>query len=137
VLVCALGLLPLSHAEAAGLTPAPGSRELVVLHQAVDEIETLLFAANFQQAIAKARSARDGARNLPRGPESLQVKARLEVLLSTAQIALGDRAGARSSMKRAVYMWPLLSLDERTTSPRVLELLRAVRHQGKTARRRR
>jgi hypothetical protein len=136
VLICGLGLLPLPRAEGAGLAPAPGSRDLALLNEAVNEIQALIFAADFQAAIAQAETARNAARDLPRGPEPLQMKARLEVLVSTAQIALGDRTAARSSIKRAVYMWPLLNLDERTTSPRVMKLFRAVRRDGKkTARR--
>jgi hypothetical protein len=133
LLICVVGLFPTRPADAAEGTPVP-ARGLVALERAVDEIDALVLAADFQGAIERAEATRPGTRDLLRTPEALRARARLEVLLSTAQIALGDRPGARRSMQRAVYVWPLLSLDERTTSPRVVRLFRAVRGKGKATR---
>lgn len=126
VLICAAALIPTS-ADAAG-------RDLAGLERAVDEIGALVLAADFQRAIARGKKTRPLGRDLPRSSEAMQARARLEVLICSAQIALGDRAEARRSIERAVYLWPLLSLDERTTSPRVLKLFRAVRASTEAAR---
>ncbi len=116
------------------LPSAAVGQDLASLERAVEELEALVRVADFERAIGKAETARRGARNLPRSPASLRAQARLEVLLCTAQVAMGDGAGARSSMQRAVYVWPLLELDPRTTSPRLVKLFRAVRGNGGSAR---
>ncbi len=122
-------LLVGSCALALGLgTAQPASaRGFAAFDAAVDEVERLVLTADFQGAIARAQRARDGARSLPRHREALERRARLEVLLASAQIALGRKADARKSMQRALYVWPLLSLDAKTTSPRVTRLLDEVR----------
>ena len=134
LLICAAGWLPTLPAEAAGGAPSSAGREFAALERGVDDVEALVLAADFQRAITRGETTRQGVRNLPRTPESLQAQARLEVLLCTAQIALGDHSSARRSMQRAVYVWPLLALDERTTSPRVVKLFRAVKDNSGAAR---
>jgi hypothetical protein len=49
------------------------------------------------------------------------------VLLCTAQVALGEQDAALESMRGAMAIWPLLTFDPRTTSPRVMEVFRKVR----------
>jgi hypothetical protein len=105
--------------------------DLPSFERGMGEVEALLRGADFEGAIRRAEKLRPLGRDVPRGPDTLKMRARLEVLLSSAQVALGDRSAARASMKRAIYLWPLLSLDERETSPRVLKVFEAVR--GKSA----
>lgn len=124
IVVCLTALLWAPASTAAG-------RDLATLQRAVNAIAERVRGADFQGAITRAETTRPIGRDLPRSPEALELRARLEVLLSTSQVALGDDAAARRSMERAVFLWPLLDLDERTTSPRVVKLFRAVR--GKSA----
>ena len=113
--------------------PSQASNETARFEDALREVAALVESADFQAAIARAEQARPLGRKVPRGPQTLESRARLEVLLSSAQVALGDRDGARSSMKRALYLWPLLSLDPRTTSPRVLKVLHEARRKDAPA----
>lgn len=114
----AVGLALAGPAVGAGLTG---------FERRVDEIEALVLAADFQKALARGEATRPRGRDLPRSQDVLKERARLEVLLCSAEIALGNREAARRSMKKAVFLWPLLSLDERTTSPRVVKLFESVR----------
>jgi len=123
---CAAALLVLSPLPAAA-GPPPGPRDLGALQRSVAEIESLVAGAWFRKAIAAADATREWADDIPRSPEAKEARARLEVLASTAQIALGDEAAALRSMERAIYVWPLLHLDETTTSPRVVRLFHKLR----------
>lgn len=132
-LIGVVGVLVAHPAGAAGAGRSSTLRDLPALERSVREVGSLVAEADFQAAIARAEATRRWAEDIPRSPDALRTRARLEVLLATAQIALGDRDGARRSMRQAVYVWPLLSLDERTTSPRVVRLFRAVRGGGRSA----
>ncbi len=50
---------------------------------------------------------------------------RLELVTATAQVALGREALAREAFARALSNDPELSLDPRTTSPKVLRVFHA------------
>jgi hypothetical protein len=126
LLFVVLELCEIRPASAAGGPPAPAMRDLGALERAIDDIGRRVVTADFQGAISRAEAARSWAGDVPRSPDALQARAELEVLLCTAQVALGDRSGAQRSMQRALYVWPLLVLDDRTTSPRVLDVFRAV-----------
>jgi hypothetical protein len=106
---------------------APRAADLTALETSIREIETLLLDANFTTAVGVAESTRAWADEIPSSPEVREARSRLQVLLATGWIALGDEEAARDSMRRAVAVWPLLTLHERTTSPRVLAVYRAVR----------
>ena len=127
-LLVAAGVCAVRPAGAAGGAPAIG--DVAALERVLGEISSLVVSADFQGAIRRAEATRDWAGDVPRSPDGLRARAELEVLLCTAQIALGDRPGALRSMQRAVYVGPLLSLDESTTSPRVVDLFRAARGGG-------
>ena len=109
------------------------ARTLSGLERAVGTVEEMVAEAHFRRAIRTAEAAREWADEVPRSKASKRARARLEVLLATARVAIGDRAGARASMGRAVYVWPLLQLGESDTSPRVLELYREVRGGSRRA----
>ena len=108
----------------------PPRRSLATLRTSVAEVDDLVQRAYFRKAASLAESTREWAGEVPRSPDAKQARARLEVLLSTAQVALGRRDEALRSMGRALYMWPLLRLDESDTSPRVVELFHEVRGGG-------
>jgi hypothetical protein len=96
----------------------------------IAEIAELLAGAHFRTALALAESARDLLDAAGEDPLHDERRARLEVAIATAEVALGRRAQARESMRRALRAAPDLALDERTTSPTVLEALREARRAG-------
>lgn len=127
--ICAVAWLGTGPAWAAG-GGRSGPRTLAALQASVAQVEDLVHRAYFRKATGLAEATREWAADIPRSAEAAQARARLEVLLCTAQVALGDEAGALRSMQRAVYVWPLLSLDESDTSPRVVRVFRRVRGGG-------
>jgi hypothetical protein len=103
-------------------------KDLSVLLAHVDrelaEIDGLLASSHFHTVLSVATSTRDLLNSVD-GQLQLSVRrARLEVMVATAEIALGRRAVAQRSMMRALQAEPALSLDGRETSPKVMELLR-------------
>ena len=109
------------------------SELLANLDRELAEIETLLASAHFHAVVSVAELTRELLSGHEGHPELKTRRARLEVMIATAQVALGQRAVAQRSMMRALYADPALSLDEGTTSPKVLELLREARRHGRTA----
>ena len=133
LLACAL---PLSHpvrAEPGPVRPAADDN-LVALDRALADIESLLLDAHFPTALGVAEATCEWADAIPSNPEVREARSRLYVLMSTAQIALGDEEAARERMQRALSVFPLLTLDERTTSPRVVKLLRELKASRRAAR---
>lgn len=126
LLVVAVGLCARTAGaqQAAEPAAAPGQR---ALEESVSEIEWLIADAHFRTALGVARSAEEWADDLDPSPELRALRARLHVGIATARIALGEEAGARASMRRALDEDPTLSFDEQATSPRLLALVRAVR----------
>ena len=97
----------------------------------VAEIEALLATAHFRSALAVTQATRQEIETLAPHPELGSLRARLEVMSATAEVALGRRDQARQSLIRALEADPSLALDERTASPKLLDLLReARRHTG-------
>jgi hypothetical protein len=96
----------------------------------IAEIEELLAGAHFHPALGLAEAARDVLDAAGADPLHDERRARLEVAIATAEVALGRRAQARESMRRALRAAPGLALDERTTSPTVPEALREARRSG-------
>ncbi len=122
------GALPVSAGPLHDSGAGPGAADgLDALTRAVAEVDELVADAHFRTALAVAEKTRTWARDIPSSPEVREVRAQLDVLLATTQVALGRPRAARASLARAVQVWPLLSLDERTTSPRVVSLFRELR----------
>ncbi len=96
----------------------------------VEDGETSLRAARFEEALGRALAAREALEGLDRQPDVEPLRARGEVLAGTAQVALGDDAGAQESFERALAADPSLRLDPMTTSPKVLHVLEAARASG-------
>ena len=103
---------------------------LADLDRELVEIETLLASAHFHAVVSVAELTREMLSTHEGQPELNTRRARLEVMIATAQVALGRRAVAQRSMMRALQAEPALCLDERTTSPKVLELLREARRRS-------
>ncbi len=133
LLACTLSLAGPVRAEPR-LPPPDTPPNQTALDESLGEIEALVLEAHFATALGVAETTRSWADELPSSPEVREARARLNVLMSTAQIALGDEAAARESMERALAVWPLLVLDERTTSPRVVRLLRELQASRRAAR---
>ncbi len=94
------------------------------------EIDALLASSHFHAVLSVAELTRELLSTLEGQPLLGTRWARLEVMTATAQVALGRRAVAQRSMMRALQAEPTLSLDERTTSPKVLELLWEARRRS-------
>ena len=116
----------LGAGEPVPAAPAPLS-ELADVDRELAELEESVENAYFRSALAMVESTRDLLDTFEPTPEMLSRRARLEVLAATAQIALGERAEAHASLRRALRSDPALALDERTTSPKLIEALRKAR----------
>jgi hypothetical protein len=84
------------------------------LGRELSEIEALVVAAHFRTALALARASR------PHASEGIssRERAQLDVLVATAEVALGHRSAAKAAMRRALAIEPTLVLA-RTVSPKV------------------
>lgn len=134
--------LPLFSALAAGAaapsaataSTADGVRDgaagLERIDRELGEIEALLADAHFHTALGLADATRALLEPRDDDPARAARRARLELLTATAQVALGHRARARESLRRALVADPALELDERETSPKLVKLLREARALG-------
>lgn len=102
-------------------------RILADIEARLDDAEALLRQAQFEAALAGARDVRGRLDAMRRAEDLRAPGVRVELLAATAQIALGDDAGASESLVRAVSLQPDLALDPRYTSPKVLRALEAAR----------
>lgn len=121
-LVLCAGLLPVPFHSVSAETPA----DLEALDEIVDEVDDLIRDAHFPTAISVAQTARTWADEAGSSPEVRARRARLQVLVATAHVALGQTDLARESLRRALSLAPHLVFDEATTSPKVLAVLRDV-----------
>jgi hypothetical protein len=97
------------------------------LDHAISEVSDLLAEAHFQTARSVAEATLYAA-GPQAGPTSLAgPRSRLHVLLATAHVALGERDLARLNLERAIRLDPKLTLDPRTTSPKLVAVLRELR----------
>jgi hypothetical protein len=94
-------------------------------------VSELLAEAHFQTARSVAESALSAfdRPSRPSDPRIAKARARLHVLLATAHVALGERDLARRSLGRAIRLDPSLTLDARTTSPKVVAVLHEARRE--------
>ena len=113
--------------SAAEVREAERRRRVARVEGLLDQIGRRLDEARFEEALATAAEARGTLADLDAGAETAAQRVRLEVFTATAEIALGDDAAARESFTRAMRADPALSLDPRTTSPKVMRIFDGVR----------
>ncbi|MGH0037264.1 MAG: hypothetical protein ACQGVK_19740 [Myxococcota bacterium] len=104
--------------------------DLSDVDQELSEIRLLTEEAHFRTALAVAGATRDLLDRAGDAPAVEIRRARLEVLSATAAVALGRDTEARAHMAAALGHDPELRLDARSTSPKVLALLREARGEG-------
>jgi hypothetical protein len=102
--------------------------------RALAKVEALVQGAHFDEAVALQRRARAALEPLGATPLGRDRRARLEVLIGTAHVALGRRDLALESFERALAADPTLELDRARTSPKVMRVFDEVR-TGTLARR--
>jgi hypothetical protein len=122
-------VIPLTFAVTCALTallgvepslPAPTAAVKPELAQRIGALEAASLEGDFREVLALAGDLRD---ELRRGlPDSKALLARLEVQVATANLALGDLAGATQALQQALEWDPQLKLDP-TTAPRKLSKL--------------
>jgi len=103
-----------------------------VTASAVDEVDALLRAARFEEAIAQAAALREELEAEPSAGDLQRV--RLEVMAGTAYVALEREDAARECFRRALAVEPALALDPGATSPKVLRVFRSVRAEPRAPR---
>ena len=86
--------------------------------------------ARFSEALGRALVARNELAAGPADATSRVLLVHTEVIAATAQVALGDDAGARASFAAALAVDPELALDPQVTSPKVLGVLEQARARG-------
>jgi hypothetical protein len=101
--------------------------ELRALRSAVRDLEARVRTAQFEQAIAGAPALRKRLERAPAGETRTSLIAQSEVLVATAELALGRADAAAKSLRRALAADPALALDPATTPPKVLRALDAAR----------
>jgi hypothetical protein len=123
----------LACAAALATCALPGAAREGGLERWVAEIEALVADAHFHTALVLAQTAREEADRRAEDRASAdalapaRARARLELLAATSEIAIGRRAAAARSMRRALRADPELRLDEAEASPKLVELWRRAR----------
>lgn len=113
--------------------PGETPETLRALEALVAEARRELRAARFEEALAAAQAAREESETFPASDPVRRLRAALEVVAATAEVALDRYGDAILSFERALEADPGLELDPRTTSPKVLavfERVRAARADG-------
>lgn len=111
---------------------APSEREYVCVDAWIDEGQTFLRGARYEEAIESAQKARAALEPLD-GPAARARSARLEILSGSAEVALGRTGDAHASFSRALAAEPKLVLDEATTSPKVVRAFEETRKTGRSS----
>jgi hypothetical protein len=106
---------------------AVSQREFRALRSDVGALEGQVRAAQFEQALAKAPALRARLARAPAGGTRTSLIAQAEVLIATAELALGRADAADASLRRALAVDPTLELDPASTPPKVLRALAAAR----------
>jgi tetratricopeptide (TPR) repeat protein len=114
------------------VAPIGLAQQGVATASAVDEVDALLRAARFEEAVARADALREGFEAGPATGELQRV--RLEVVAGTAYVALEREDAARECFRRALAAEPALDLDPAATSPKVLRVFRSVRAEPRASR---
>lgn len=114
------------HAAGAAPLAAPEKHRLVA-DGLLDEADTLVRQAHFEEALAKATEAREAVPHTGNQAALRQRRVRADVIAGTAQVALGKDADARASFERALQTDPSLRLDQTSTSPKVIRAFDAAR----------
>jgi hypothetical protein len=96
----------------------------VALEETLAEVEELLAEAHYLTMIGVAESASRWAAELPPTPDVLEGRARLHVLIATAQVALGREDRATKSLRRAIELDSKLVLTPQTASPKLVRVFR-------------
>ena len=97
------------------------------LRGAVGTLEEQVRSAQFERAVAAAPALRSRLARAPAGGTRTSLTAQTEVLVATAELALGRNDAAEASLKRALAADPQLALDPSTTPPKVVRALAAAR----------
>jgi len=123
----ALAALVCLAASVASAAPdeAGRARRLAELDQELSGVDELLSGAYFRTVLSVAEVVRSRLREPGLDAAVDARRARLEVMVATAELALGRHDAARRSLVQARRADPALELHEASTSPRVLELWRA------------
>jgi len=106
---------------------AHSQSEFRELRSAIGALDAQVRSAQFERAVAEAPALRSRLARAPAGGTRTSLIAQAEVLVATAEIALGRSDAADASLKRALAADPQLALDPSTTSPKVLRALAAAR----------
>jgi len=119
--------LGLAEDSARASREARNQSEFRGLRSAVGALDEHVRSAQFEQAIAGAAALRKRLERAPAGGTRTSLIAQSEVLLATAELALGRAGDANKSLRRALAADPALALDPATTPPKVLRALDAAR----------
>lgn len=115
----------------APLPPAPERDDVESLvataRRRLDGARQLLHQARFEDALAGLDRARKGLATAPDAPRIGALRAQIDVLAATANVALGRDDAARASFAQALAAQPDLKLDPKTTSPKVFALFQQMR----------
>ena len=110
--------------------PRPDPPAVARARELVAAGEESLQGARFEEALGRALAARRELEAAAPTSASRSLALRVELMAATAQVALGDEAGARKSLGRALALDPELSLNPREVSPKVLSALEAARAEA-------
>ncbi len=109
--------------------PTPSEPPLAALDGRLDEAETLIRSARFEEALQALGTARVDLVDLRAENGAAARHARLELLTGTAEVALGRENEAQASFARALAVDPGLRLDPATTSPKVVRTFERAREK--------
>jgi hypothetical protein len=114
--------------------PAPAGQDAALRRapsaSAADEVDALLRAARFEEAVARGDALREELGTA----EGERLRVRLEVAAGTAYVALEREEAARECFRRALAAEPALDLDPAATAPKVLRVFRSVRAEPRSSR---
>jgi hypothetical protein len=112
-----------------------GVIDVDALRAGIDRIELSVRRARFEQSIDEAAVLRAQLGRIRGWSDLAEPAVRLEIADATARLALGEIAAAREALSRSLDQSPELTLDPRSTSPKLVRLLESVRsaRQGRSS----